>query len=222
MDPIFSMFAVTDDYDYNNPICGSSWMCRPNVAPSSIGIYESDAIPSWTNSLLVTSLKRGRVYRLKLDEEGNAIAGDTTQHFYTTNRYRDIVVHPNGKTFYMITDQEGNTSDASGLNIERDMKNPGTILQFTLQESSSVIENQLQGVSVWPNPIRSEFTINIENTEVKSLDAVIMNLNGQTVSTLKDLQVGQNTRNLSGLTSGVYFLKVFSKEKVWTTKLTVL
>ncbi|MEM9258208.1 MAG: glucose/sorbosone family PQQ-dependent dehydrogenase, partial [Bacteroidota bacterium] len=71
-EPMYSMFAVLDDYDYNNPICQNAYTCRPNVAPSSIGIYESDAIPSWKNSLLVTSLKRGQVYRLQLDEAGKA------------------------------------------------------------------------------------------------------------------------------------------------------
>lgn len=73
-------------------------------SPSSIGIYESEAIPDWQNSLLVSSLKRGRVYRLQLSEDGTNVVGDTTQHFYTQNRYWDIVAAPDRRTFYVITD----------------------------------------------------------------------------------------------------------------------
>ncbi|MEL7160947.1 MAG: glucose/sorbosone family PQQ-dependent dehydrogenase, partial [Bacteroidota bacterium] len=82
-EPLYAMFAVTDDYDFNGPGCADSWVCRPNVAPSSIAIYESDGIPAWNNSLLVVSLKRGYVYRLQLNDEGTAVVGDTTRHFYT-------------------------------------------------------------------------------------------------------------------------------------------
>ena len=152
-EPLLSMFAVPDDYDYNNPACSDSWICRPNVAPSSIGFYGSDAIPAWNNSLLVSSLKRGRIYRLKLDANGTAMVGDTTQHFYTPNRYRDIVVDPDGKSFYIITDESGNTSDASGLNRVTNLQNPGTILKFTLDESVAVTDHEAQDLfRIWPNP----------------------------------------------------------------------
>lgn len=50
-EPLLSMFAAPNDYDFNKPICINTWMCRPNVASSSLGIYENNAIPSWKNSL---------------------------------------------------------------------------------------------------------------------------------------------------------------------------
>ncbi|MFK7984273.1 MAG: PQQ-dependent sugar dehydrogenase, partial [Saprospiraceae bacterium] len=30
-EPLAAMFAVQDDYNYDNPACGGSWLCRPNV-----------------------------------------------------------------------------------------------------------------------------------------------------------------------------------------------
>ena len=79
----------------------------------------------------IIDTKKGRIYRLKLDTDGTAILGDVTQHFYTQNRYRDIVVNPDGKSFYMITDVSGKTADASGMNVVTNMQNPGAILKFT-------------------------------------------------------------------------------------------
>ena len=211
-EPLFSMFAVTDDYDYNNPICENSWICRPNVAPSSIGIYESDAIPSFTNSLLVTSLKRGRVYKFQLDESGTAIVGDTTQLFYSENRYRDIVVHPDGKTFYMITDQQGNTSDASGNNIVRTMKNPGTILKFTLQESVAVKEVEPSFFKVWPNPAQHYINISIEENKYSEINSTLLNASGKVIKNYYNLSAGLNRHSVEGLPTGIYFLRINADE----------
>lgn len=222
MEPLFSMFSVSDDYDYNNPECENAWICRPNVAPSSIAIYENDAIPTWKNSLLVTSLKRGRVFRLQLDESGTAVVGDTTHHFYTRNRYRDIAVHPDGKTFYMITDQEGNTSDLSGFNIERTMKNPGTILKFTLQESVSVVEKEIGGIRVWPNPVYNELHIQIDKVGLDPFRAEVIDAAGIRVSMFIGLKSGMNTRTIQGLVPGIYFLRVSSQDGIWTNKIILL
>ncbi len=130
--PLLSIFPP--DYDLEQS-CNSSWMCRPNIAPSSLEIYQSAAIAGWENSLLIPSLKRGRIYRLKLDEGGKSLIGDTSHHFYTQNRYRDIAVSLDGESFYIITDGEGKTSDESGYNLTNSVVNPGAILHFRLINS---------------------------------------------------------------------------------------
>jgi len=215
-EPLFSMFAVSDDYNYNNPACENSWICRPNVAPSSIGIYESDAIPAWKNSLLVTSLKRGRIYRLALNEEGTSIEGDTLQHFYTPNRYRDIVVAPDGKTFYILTDETGRTSGPSGLTVESNLQNPGNILKFTLQETVSVDNpTEENAFKVWPNPASHNLYLAFETDPGEDFRAELISTNGKVMRVFNTLSSGVNEIKVEGFSAGVYFLRVSSGARSW-------
>ena len=219
-EPLFSLFAVTDDYDYNNPACENSWICRPNVAPSSIGIYESEAIPSWNRSLLVTSLKRGRVYRLKLDAQGTAVEGDTMHLFYTQNRYRDIAVHPDGKTFFVMTGQTGRTSDLSGLNDTRTLRNPGTILKFTLEESVAVTDQTAESVfHIWPNPASNSIKIDLKRKLEKDVRATLINASGQVVKEFSGLQPGVNVRTLDDFPPGFYTFQLASPDRSWQQRL---
>lgn len=132
MPPMATMFTVENSYNLLDPTCASNWICRPNVAPSSLDIYENsaDAIPGWGNSLLVVSLKRGRVYRYELAENGLTLNQNYTEHWNTVNRYRDIAIQPNGKSFYMITDNAGGTEAADGENRASDLQHPGALLKF--------------------------------------------------------------------------------------------
>jgi PQQ-dependent dehydrogenase (s-GDH family) len=221
-EPLFSMFAVTDDYNYNNPDCQNAWICRPNVAPSSLGIYESDAIPAWTNSLLVTSLKRGRVYRLRLNEDGTAIEGDTTQHFYTQNRYRAIVADPDGKSFYVITDQSGNTSGPTGLTVTNILQNPGAILKFTLQEPVAVSDEQAPPLlNIWPNPATSKMYFEIKADQENHFTAELLNATGQAVRKMTDLQTGVHEVVTEDLPAGLYIFKLSAQEHLWSQRVMV-
>lgn len=222
-EPLLPMFNVPDNYNYNDPACSDSWICRPNVAPSSIEIYESDAIPSWKNSLLVSSLKRGRIYRLKLDETGTAVVGDTVHQFYTTNRYRDIVADPDGKSFYVITDESGKTSDASGYNVTTNIQNPGTILKFTLDESVSVSnptnENLFQ---VWPNPASQGIFFELKGQSIANdAQLQLINAQGEIVKNIYELHDGTNEINASGLPPGFYIIRLFSKNRSWQQRVIV-
>lgn len=210
-DPLVSMFLPDT---YRDPACTDSWMCRPNVAPSSIGIYESDAISTWKNSLLVPSLKKGRIYRLKLDASGTSVVGEITQHFYTQNRYRDIVVNPNGRSFYIITDESGKTSDASGMNVVSTMQNPGAILKFTFQEPLSVTNTDyVNFVKIWPNPTAGILYIELQRSIEPGFKAEIINSLGQIVKKLIALQPGINEIKIDGFPTGIYFLKLHSNGK---------
>ena len=57
--------------------------------------------------------------------------GAAVAYFKTGNRYRDIVVAPDGLRFYVVTDSEGQgrTVGSSG-ELTRDLVNPGAILEF--------------------------------------------------------------------------------------------
>jgi PQQ-dependent dehydrogenase (s-GDH family) len=100
------------------------------IAPGGIDVYTNErGIPGWRNSLLALSLIRGAVYRLPLAPDGRSISGPSVELFRSANRYRDIALHPDGRTIYLATDPEGPSRGPDGA--PRTLMNPGSILEFT-------------------------------------------------------------------------------------------
>ncbi len=131
--PIATMFTVPSDWTFDDPVCGGvDFVCWPTIAPSSIAVYMPDkgGIPGWENSLLVTTLKRGSIYRLPLAEDGRSLRGPIERYFQSENRFRDIAFSPDMKTIYVATDP-GGWAEASGGGTTQHMQNPGAILSFT-------------------------------------------------------------------------------------------
>lgn len=218
-DPLLSMFLADSDKD---PACTDSWMCRPNIAPSSIDIYENEIIPNWKNALLITSLKKGRVYKVQLDEAGTTVVGEPVQYFYSTNRYRDIAIDPDGKSFYIITDESGKTADASGMNIETNMQNPGAILKFTYQEPVSVARTETNTFfNIWPNPAKNTLFIEVNNDINLDLNAALINSMGQVVKRFTNLKFGINEIRISGLAAGIYTLNLQRENHSWQKRVVI-
>jgi hypothetical protein len=86
---------------------------------------------AWSDSLLVTSLKNGAVYRLRLTQDGGSIQGDVTQYFKTSNRYRALTLSPDRRKIYILTDTNGLVASESGSPVEQ-LANPGAILEFSV------------------------------------------------------------------------------------------
>jgi PQQ-dependent dehydrogenase (s-GDH family) len=130
--PIKTFFTVPTGFPFLDPLCaapGTSFVCWPTIAPSSVDVYTArDGVPGWADSLLITTLKHGTVYRLKLSSKEEP-AGDLVPYWTTVNRYRDIAIHPDGRTFYVATDQRGLLRDHAGRPT-RTPENPGAILEF--------------------------------------------------------------------------------------------
>lgn len=102
----------------------------PSEAPSSLAVYTGTAIPGWQNSLLVPTLKHGKLIRLQLDAAGTRIVGDTLTYFKAPVRYRDVALAPDGRHLYLATDSASVTSGPS----KEDPKGTsckGCILEFT-------------------------------------------------------------------------------------------
>lgn len=217
-DPVMSLFITTTKDNTCTDAAGSGWQCRTNIAPSSLAIYESTAIPSWQNSLLLTSLKKGRIYRLKLSADGTTVdQTNVTQFFYTQNRYRDIVVAPDGKTFYIITDSSGKTSDALGVTTTSNVLNPGAILKFTLIPSLSINSVETENFfKIWPNPASHKLFIDInDGAEIVDFKAQLINTLGQVVKEFTDLKKGVNETKIDDLPAGIYILKLYSTNNSW-------
>ena len=110
-DPIFSFFPSSNSYlrevaEQQRRGESAEWDA---VAHSGIAAYTFDAIPGWKNSLLVSSLKNGCIYRLKLSENGDRVI-ESKEYFAAKVRYRDIAVSADGLKIYAVTDKSFVTS----------------------------------------------------------------------------------------------------------------
>ena len=131
--PIATMFTVPSDWNFSDPACGGNdFVCWPTVAPSSIEVYtpKTGGIPGWQNSLIVTTLKRGSLYRIPLAADGRTQRGPIERYFQSENRFRDTAFSPDKKTIYVATDPGGMAEALSG-GTTTTMQNPGSILVFT-------------------------------------------------------------------------------------------
>jgi len=102
------------------------------VAHSGIATYSSDVIPDWKNSLLVTSLTQGCVYRLKLDQSGRSVE-DIKEYFKADVRYRDVAVSPDGQSIFLITDKSGETSGPSKDDPQQ-LQVKGALIRMTYKQ----------------------------------------------------------------------------------------
>ena len=111
----------------------SSGAPRPqwaSEATSSLDVYTSDAIPGWKNSLLLPSLKWGHLVRVKLNEAGNRITGDTSTYFKAAARYRDLAISLDGKKIYLAADSAAISSGPS-RNDPKQLSLRGCIVEYS-------------------------------------------------------------------------------------------
>jgi PQQ-dependent dehydrogenase (s-GDH family) len=128
--PVVTFFTVESDYNFTDHNCGDlAYICNPSVAPSSLHLYASNTIPDWNGTLLMTSLKAGKIFKLTLNENQTALASEPVEMFHSENRYRDLAFSPDGSTLYVITDSSG-PAQAIGGGATTELWNPGTLLEF--------------------------------------------------------------------------------------------
>ncbi|HTE27909.1 PQQ-dependent sugar dehydrogenase [Flavitalea sp.] len=97
----------------------------PSEGWSGLDFYTNTVIPGWKRSLVASSLKWGRLVRIRLDKTGDSAAyksranntfkQDTVSYFGSINRFRDLAFAPNGKDIYVIMDRSTSTSGPSAL-----------------------------------------------------------------------------------------------------------
>ena len=133
VEPIATLFTVPTGFNFQDPACkGVHFICWPTVGLSSIGYYGArgdTGVPGWEAVLLLTTLKRGSLYVLPLDPSLGKAGGPIQRHLQSENRYRDVAVHPDGRTIYIATDS-GGLVEARGGGSTSDLEDRGAILAF--------------------------------------------------------------------------------------------
>ncbi len=136
IDPVFSYFqsnnaAIVNIYN-TNP-ANSGW---PSIAPSGMDGYTNSKIPGWKNSLLLASLKRGYLMRIKPNAAGTGVdpidGFDTSSVVNTQNRFRDLAFDPDGLTIYAIVDRSGSTSGPTSTTPVNSAC-PGCVIKYTFR-----------------------------------------------------------------------------------------
>ena len=123
--PVKTFYTVPNGYDLRT-------LGNATVAPAGVEVYTSPAIPGWRNSLLMTAMMSGVVFRMPLTEDARNPLGAPVAYLKTVNRYRDVAVAPDGLRLYVVTDVEGRAIDQSGT-PKRELANPGAVLEFTFK-----------------------------------------------------------------------------------------
>ncbi|HEX7206983.1 MAG TPA: PQQ-dependent sugar dehydrogenase, partial [Nitrososphaeraceae archaeon] len=113
-----------------------AYICNPTIAPASLRLYASDTIPGWNGTLLMPTLKGGKIYQLILGDNRTSLAQEPVEMFPSENRYRDLAISPDGSTLYVITDSTGPVR-AIGGGATTELWNPGSLLEFKYVENSN-------------------------------------------------------------------------------------
>lgn len=129
-EPMKTFYTVPNSYNFHDPKCNGEYVCWPTVATTSIAYYPKDGkIKEFQNSLLVTGVKTGTLYRLPLDADAKQVQGEVITHFRTDNRYRMVLVSPDTSKIYVATDNAGYIMGKNSVPT-KEMANRGAILVF--------------------------------------------------------------------------------------------
>ncbi|MDR1079626.1 MAG: PQQ-dependent sugar dehydrogenase [Deltaproteobacteria bacterium] len=130
-EPVRTFFTMPSGYSFADSKFGAlAYLGWATIAPSSLDYYPADGpIVAWRNSIIISSLKNGALYRVPLSGDSKQAQGDLIKYFHTANRYRQVLISPDGRSIYVITDNAGNFLDENGL-PSQSVKNPGSLLVF--------------------------------------------------------------------------------------------
>ena len=86
--------------------------------------------------------------------------------------------------------------------------------------SVSIDESYEDNIIVFPNPTNNLLNIKLKNAEQREFDIMLINYAGQSVFT-GTLSNENNTINTSKFSNGIYFLKIYSNDNIFTKKIIV-
>lgn len=130
--PLKTFYTVRNGHNmFDKGNCpDSGYLCWPTLALSSIAYYPKDGkVKEWQNSLIVSALKTGALYRMPLNSSGDDVQGDVYKHFATPNRYRNVTVNHDGSKIYVMTDTQGASLGLDGRQ-NMTLQNSGAIIVF--------------------------------------------------------------------------------------------
>jgi glucose/arabinose dehydrogenase len=180
----------------------------PTIAPSDLVYYQNAAFPEFNNKILMSVLKDKKLIAMQLNEAGTAVLSQT--HYLTNQfgRLRDICVGAQ-KEIYLAT----NGSSWSNTN-----PNTHSIIVIRPPNDLGINDNFANSISVYPNPIGNEFTIEFPDNLIGNHYS-LTDMTGRIIqsATISSTATRINSTELS---KGIYALSVSLKNgKRFTKKL---
>jgi len=201
-----------------------NWLSNPTVAPASMDFYGYDTkIPGWQNSILMTTLKEGTVFRLKLNASGTGFVNmsngaDTARYFREENRIRDMAIGKDGLSFYLITDSIGQTSGPSTGNTNV-LNNRGSILVYryvggvlTLSDPAPMLADK-STIRLYPNPATKILSVENKRNVTKPVQYTIYDITGRKIIEGKKF-TDRFELNVEKFNSGTYIIKMYNGRDV--------
>jgi glucose/arabinose dehydrogenase len=184
-----------DENNVSEPI--AAW--TPTLAVAGIDYYNHPDIPEWQNSILMTTLKAGKMVSLKLSADGLSVIEQADWFVSHFGRLRDICVSPDGRVFLAVSNRDGRGTPRPGDDRIVEIKAAGTI-------GLSDNPKKNNHLKIVPNPVNSETIVQIGESHTGS-EFRIVNTTGQLILSGK---VGQKQFKLEtgNLKPGYYFLHV--------------
>jgi hypothetical protein len=177
----------------------------PTLAVAGTDFYPYAGIPEWQNSVLVTSLKAGRLVALKLSGDGKSVISENAFFNGWFGRMRDICVSPDGRVFIAVSNRDGRGTIRSG---------DDRIVEIALRNIANLDHRSVSSdFFVYPNPLSGN-ELNVEYTTTLEAELIIYNPLGAEIKRRK-LYPAQNLISLTlPDASGIYFIKMLSKQGI--------
>ena len=150
----------------------------PTLAVAGSDFYSHTTIPSWNNSVLVTSLKASRLVALNMSEDGLSVTGEAQYFQNWFGRLRDLCVSPSGDVYLATSNRDGRGTVRPG--DDRIVK----ISAVSDVTGMSELEEGGKALKIFPNPL-NEDELKIEY--LASGDAWVTVFNQSGVKVLTDI-----------------------------------
>jgi len=160
-------------YCNNNNIREPLAAWTPTLAVAGIDYYNHPDIPEWQHSILMTTLKAGKLVSLKLSSDGLSITGQSEWFVNNYGRLRDICISPDGRIFIAVSNRDGRGTPRPGDDRIVQIR----IVDSTSAEELPILKNSLR---INPNPVTNISGVYFE-TLLKAFEYTIVNQLGQTV-----------------------------------------
>jgi glucose/arabinose dehydrogenase len=184
----------------------------PTLALAGMVFYNSDLIPEWKNSLLVTSLKASRITQLLLDENGTKVVKATDFYTNTFGRLRDVCISPDGKVYIAVSNRDGRGSPKA---------DDDKIVEITPVSTNISEISKEKVLSIFPNPGKDFVSISYPISEKAEVNYSLYNVSGQILKA-GTLKSNPEKISLPANYEGVAILRIVFENQVLSEKILIV
>jgi hypothetical protein len=205
------------DNEIENAFCRDSnvvepiFAWTPTLAVAGIEFYNADLIPDWKNSILVTSLKAGRITQLKLNESGTEVIKSKDFFIGQFGRLRDICISPEGKVYIAVSNRDGRGSPKA---------DDDKIVEIAPVPTTSQNNIRADFVSIFPNPAAGFVNVSFPVSVQSAANYVLFSVNGQILQSGK-LEAGTSKLYLPENYEGLAILKLVFSDHLLIEKILI-